>query len=51
MLIFNKKLSVVPLTTHIAIKNVAKKINSRFIKNKIYHLNASYYSVFKKSPK
>ena len=31
MLIYNKKLSVVPLTTHIAIKNIAKKINSRFI--------------------
>ena len=51
MLIFNKRLSVVPLTTHIAIKNVAKKINFRFIKNKIYNLNTGYYSVFKKKPK
>ena len=51
MLIFNKKLSVVPLTTHIAIKNVAKKISYNFIKNKIYNLNAGYFSVFKKKPR
>ena len=51
MLIFNKNLSVVPLTTHIAIKNVAKKISYNFIKNKIYNLNAGYFSVFKKKPR
>ena len=51
MLIYNKKLSVVPLTTHVDIKNVAKKINYRFIKNKINSLNSGYYSVFKKKPK
>ena len=35
MLIYNKNLSVCPLTTHIPIKNVAKKINSKSIHEKV----------------
>ena len=35
MLIFNKKLSVCPVTTHLPLKLVSKKINKKNIKNKI----------------
>ena len=35
MLIYNKELSVCPLTTHVPIKNVTKLIKNQ-IKNKIY---------------
>ena len=34
MLIYNKKLSVCPLTTHLPLKLVAKKINKKLIKEK-----------------
>ena len=34
MLIYNKKLSVCPLTTHLPIKKVSKKINKNIIKRK-----------------
>jgi|TARA_B110000902_G_scaffold222812_1_gene259203 4-hydroxythreonine-4-phosphate dehydrogenase len=51
MLIFNKKLSVVPLTTHIEIKNVTRKITFSLIKTKMVALHKSYYKLFKKKPK
>jgi len=51
MMIHNKKLSVVPLTTHIEIKNVTKKINLDLIKSKIITLNKFYLKLFKKRPK
>ena len=35
MLIFNKKLSVSPITTHINLKKVSKKINQRVIREKL----------------
>ena len=35
MLIYNRKLSVCPITTHLPIKMVAKKINKRIIKEKV----------------
>ena len=35
MLIFNKKLSVCPITTHVPIKSVSKKINKKLIVDKI----------------
>ena len=50
-MIYNKKLSVVPLTTHIEIKNVTKKIKLDLIKTKILTLNKSYFKLFKKKPK
>ena len=34
MLIYNKELSVCPLTTHLPIKFVSKKINKRLINRK-----------------
>jgi len=51
MMIHNKKISVVPLTTHIDIKKVSTKINSTFIQKKIKILNKSYKDLFKKKPK
>ncbi len=51
MLIHNKKLSVVPLTTHINIKNISKKISSNLIIKKITTLNKEYKKVFKINPK
>lgn len=51
MMIYNKKLSVVPLTTHIEIKNVTKKINFNLIKRKIITLNKFYFKIFQKKPK
>ena len=35
MLIYNKKLSVCPITTHLPLKLVNKKINKKNIKNKV----------------
>ena len=35
MLIHNKKLSVVPITTHLDIKNVSKKISTKKIIKKL----------------
>ncbi len=39
MLIYNKKLSVCPVTTHLPIKLVAKKITKKIIKEKIIIIN------------
>ena len=51
MLIHNKKLSVVPLTTHINIKNVSKKINVNLIMKKIITLKKDFKKLYKKDPK
>ena len=51
MLIHNKKLSVVPLTTHINIKNVSKKININLIIKKMTTLRKDFKKLFNKSPK
>ena len=51
MLIHNSKLSVVPLTTHIEVKNITSKINFNLIKTKIITLNKFYFKLFKKKPK
>lgn len=50
MMIHNRKLSVVPLTTHINIKDVAKKIKLKMIVKKVLTLNKSYKKIFKKKP-
>tara|TARA_B100001057_G_scaffold315448_1_gene315562 strand:- start:1398 stop:2360 length:963 start_codon:yes stop_codon:yes gene_type:complete len=42
MLIYNKKLSVCPITTHLPISSVAKKINKKIIINKITLINDFY---------
>ena len=51
MLIYNKFLSVSPLTTHIPIKSVAKKITKKDIINKILLLNKFYKKNFKLTPR
>lgn len=51
MMIYNKRLSVVPLTTHVEIKNITKKITHTLIKNKIITLNKCYKKLFKEKPK
>tara|TARA_B100000579_G_scaffold128806_1_gene103876 strand:- start:86 stop:1051 length:966 start_codon:yes stop_codon:yes gene_type:complete len=47
MLIHNKKFSVVPLTTHLNIKDVSKKINSKLIIKKLVSLDKEFKKVFK----
>ena len=49
MLIYNNKLSVSPLTTHIPIKYVTKKISKLKLINNILSINKFYNSVLKKS--
>ncbi len=51
MLLFNKKLSVSPLTTHIPIKDVSKKINKIKIIKKIKIIDNFYKKNFNKKPK
>ncbi len=50
MLIYNKKLSVCPLTTHIPIKFVAKKISQKLIADKIKLINNFYIQKLKLKP-
>ena len=42
MLIFNKKLSVCPITTHLPVKFISQKINKEIIKKKIILINNFY---------
>lgn len=51
MLIYNKKFSVCPLTTHLDIKEISKKITPALIVNKIKTLNQWYKKKLKKKPK
>ena len=51
MLIHNKNFSVAPITTHIKLKDVSKKINKKLIINKILSLNKNFKKIFKKKPK
>ncbi len=51
MLIYNKNLSVCPLTTHQPIKNVSKKINKKIILQKIVLINNFYLKLNKIKPK
>jgi len=50
MLIYNKKLSVSPLTTHIPINQVSKKINQLKIIKKIKVINNFYRKILNKKP-
>ncbi len=51
MLIRNKHLSVIPLTTHINISEVSKKIKASLIKNKIFTFNNWFINKYKRNPK
>ncbi len=50
MLIFNKNLSVCPVTTHLPIKMVSRKINEKNLKNKVYLINNFYEKFINKKP-
>ena len=50
MLISNKRLIVTPITTHIDIRDVSKKINKKIIIKKIKTINTWFYNKFKKKP-
>ena len=50
MIIYNKQLSVSPITTHIPIKFVNKKITKKNIKDKIMLINKFYKKILKKKP-
>jgi 4-hydroxythreonine-4-phosphate dehydrogenase len=51
MLIFNKNLSVSPLTTHLALKNVHKKITKQKIYTQVNLINNFYKKKFNKLPR
>ncbi|MDB9983815.1 4-hydroxythreonine-4-phosphate dehydrogenase PdxA [Candidatus Pelagibacter sp.] len=51
MLIYNKDLSVSPLTTHLALKDVHKKISKQKIYNQVNLINNFYKKNFNKLPK
>jgi len=51
MLIYNKSLSVSPITTHIKIKNVSKTITKKIIINKSLTINNFYKKRFNIKPK
>jgi len=51
MLIYNKDLSVCPLTTHLPLKLVIKSINKKNIFEKVYLINEFYKKNFNKKPK
>ena len=51
MLIFNKELSVTPITTHLALKNVHKHISKQKIYTQVKLITEFYKNNFKKKPK
>ena len=51
MLIYNKDLSVCPVTTHLPIKLVTQKINQKIIKEKIILIHDFYKKEFRIKPK
>ena len=50
MLIYNKKLSVSPITTHIPLKQVSSKIKKSKIIKKVKVINTFYKKIFNKKP-
>jgi len=51
MLIYNKNLSVCPITTHLPLKQVAKKINKKIISEKVCLINDFYKKYFNIMPR
>ncbi len=51
MLIYNKKLSVCPVTTHLPVSQITKKINRKLIKEKIIIVNNFYQKFLGFKPK
>ena len=51
MIIFNKKLSVSPITTHIKVKHVSKNLTKKIIYEKVKTINKFYKDKFGFKPK
>jgi len=51
MLIYNKNLSVCPITTHLPLKLVTKEISKKVIIDKVSLINAFYIKKFNRKPK
>ncbi|OUV61264.1 MAG: hypothetical protein CBC88_00615 [Candidatus Pelagibacter sp. TMED128] len=51
MMIYNNRLSVVPLTTHIKVRDVSKAITTNLIIKKVNTLEKQFKKLFKKKPK
>ncbi len=51
MLISSNKFSVSPITTHVDLKYVSKKLNTGLIIKKIKTINSCFKNIFKKKPK
>ena len=51
MIIYNKNLSVVPLTTHIKVKDISKSIKKNLLLKKLKTLNKYYVKYFNKTPR
>ena len=51
MLIYNPNFSVCPITTHLPINQVSKKLNKRKIINDVININNFYKKILKKKPK
>ncbi len=51
MIIYNKNLSVCPITTHLPLKDVTKKINKKIIFNKVKLIDAFYRDYFNFIPR
>ena len=51
MLIYNKELSVCPVTTHLPIKIISKKITKKLIVNRLSMINNFFLKNLKKKPK
>ena len=51
MVIYNKNISVTPITTHIPVKKISINLTKKKIVNKIKILNKFYLNIFKKKPK
>ena len=49
--IYNKKISVVPLTTHIKVKQISKSLKRNILIKKIKTLHRCYLQYFKKKPR
>ena len=50
MMIYNEKFSVVPITTHIRVKNISKILSKQLIKKKLLKLKKNYKKIFKTNP-
>ena len=50
MIIYNKSLSVCPLTTHLPVKYIAKKITKQTIIDKVYIIDSFWRKYFNKKP-